>query len=376
MDRVDPEKYNLDFVKGTIYKDIRILGSNAYRDIKVSLTMGTSSDLIHYLKEYSKLLKGFNGNEQVEFLAKGIFSHVYIIKDHDGREIVIKRSHDGMIPLQLAKYFYAPIPRFLVGIFFSNFDITPISLRRDIYDYEKILKPFWGKKRLNIESSKFEQYLNMALFITDNFLPDFTAQEIHSKDFWRKLLSKPEHKKLTKLYKYLNSIETPELLIPEEERYVLYDRFSNSLQTIFIQEAMRGKEDVIPGKKMAFPFELIANGYIPKEMPKLMIEHILRSIESFVIQINKYLVPKLPDFRPLDAYKVFPPTPCEFLFAETANLVAYKNKNNKLRIVLVDTHILHDPEGDIMYRWVERRSWISLFLNLRFWIRKALDYSK
>ena len=373
MSIYDPRTCNLDFTKNTVYKDVRKLGGNAYRDIKMSLTLGTSSDLVYYLKKSSNLLKNYNGNEIVEFLAKGMFSYVYLIKDHDGREIVVKRSHDGWLPLQLGKYIFISIPRFFVRLFFPDFDITPKSLKRDVYDYEKILSPYWSKNRVKLEGKKFKPYLNMALFMVDNFLPEFKTEDLYSKKFWKNLLDKKTHHKLSKLQRYLRSIDTPRLLIPDEERYILYDAFSNSLQTIFIQEAMRGKEDVISGKRMAYPFELMSAGVIPNEMPKLMIEHILRAIEAFVKQLSYTDLPKVPDFRPLDAWKVFPPTPYEISFAETSNLVAYKRANGKINVALVDTHILHEPEGDIFYRWVERRTWISLFLNLRFWVRKALE---
>ncbi len=373
MKAYDPKNCDLTFTKNTIYKDIRNIGGNAFRDIKMSLTLGTSSDLVYYLKKKSKLLKNYDGNEVVEFLAKGMFSYVYLVKDHDGKEIVVKRSHDGWLPLQLGKYFFVSIPRFIVRLFFPAYDITPKSLKRDVYDYEKILKPFWSKKRVKLEGRKFKSYLNMALFMVDNFLPEFSTEDLYSKKFWKKFLSKKSHKKLGKLQSYLREIETPKLLIPDEERFIFYDAFSNSLQTIFIQGAMRGKKEVIPGKKMAYPFELMAAGFIPKEMPKLMIEHILRSIEAFVKQLNTTESPKVPDFRPLDSWKVFPPTPYEISFAETSNLVAYKKGDGKINIALVDTHLLHEPEGDVFYRWVEKRSWISLFLNLRFWVRKALE---
>jgi len=373
MSKYKPKTCDLNFTKNTVYKDVRKIGGNAFRDIKMSLTLGTSSDLVFYLKKKSKLLKNYEGNEIVEFLAKGMFSYVYLVKDHDGKEIVVKRSHDGWLPLQIGKYLFISIPRPLVRIFFPDYDITPKSLKRDVYDYEKIISPYWGNKRVKLEGRKFKPYLNMALFMVDNFLPEFTIDDIYSKKFWKGLLGKKRHNKLSKLQDYLRSIETPKLLIPDEERYIFYDAFSDSLQTIFIQEAMRGKKEVISGRRMAYPFELMAAGVIPEEMPKIMIEHILRAIEAFVKQLKTTELPKVPDFRPLDAWKVFPPTPYEISFAETSNLVAYVKKNEKINIALVDTHILHEPEGDIIYRWVERRTWISLFLNLRFWIRKALE---
>ncbi len=173
---------------------------------------------------------------------------------------------------------------------------------------------------------------------------------------------------------YLRKIKTPRMLIPQEERFILFDSFTNSLQTVFIQEAMRGKKDVIPGQKMAFPFELIAKGFIPPEMPKLMIEHILRSIESFVKQLDfKSKVKKVPDFRPLESWKVYPPTPYEMYFAETNNIVVFMGDDGRIKVSFVDTHLLLEPEDNSIYRWIESRYWMSLFLNLRFWIRKSLN---
>jgi hypothetical protein len=370
----DPKTCDLSFTKGTIYKDMRKLGGNAYRDVKMSLSLGTSSDLVHYLKKSSKLLKGFEGNEIVEPLAVGMFSYVYILQNDKGDEIVVKRSHDGWVPGQLSRTFFVPMPRLFVKLFFHDYDITPRSLERDVYDYEKILRPFWGKKRDKLEGRNFKPYLNMALHMVDRFLPDFSVDDLYSKKFWKKMLGKKTHKNLATLQKYLRSVHTPKLLMPEEERYVFYDAFSNSLQTIFIQRAVRGKKDIIPGKKMAYPYEMIAAGVVPKEMPKLMIEHILRSMECFVKQLDyKEELPKVPDFRPVDGWKVFPPTPYEVYFAETGNLVACFTGEGKLSLCYVDTHVLHEPEGDTTYRWLERRCWISMFLNLRFWIRKALD---
>jgi hypothetical protein len=374
--KFNPQKCNLQFTKGTVYKDLRKLGVNAYRDIKMSLTLGTSSDLIYYLKQYSKLLSKFDGNEIVEPLAKGTFSYVYLVKDQDGTEIVVKRSHDGWLPLQVARYLFVPIPRFFINFFFNDYEISPRSLKRDVYDYEKIIKPFWGKGRDKLEGRKFMPYLNMALYMVDRFLPEIKVKDLYSKRFWNKMLKQKRHVNLTKLQKYLRSIQTPELLVPKEERFILYDAFSDSLQTIFIQDAVRGKRDVIPGKRMAYPYELIAAGVIPKEMPKLMIEHILRSMESFVKQLeNKKNIPKVPDFRPIDSWKIFPPTPYEVYFAETGNLVVCKKEKN-INVSLVDTHVLHEPEGDLTYRWIEIRCWMSLFLNLRFWVRKALEEMK
>lgn len=365
---------NLNFTYGTVYKDLRNLGGNAYRDIKMSLTLGTSSDLVYYLKKHSKLLKGLNGDEVIEPLFKGTFSSVYLLRDHKGRELVVKRSHDGWLPLQVAGTLYIPIPDLIIGIFFDDFRVNPISLKRDVYDYEKIIKPFWGERRVKLESRKFSPYLNMGLHMVDYFLPDFSISDIYSKVFWKKLLSQKRHKNLAKLESYIKSIKNQKSLIPEEERYILSDAFSNSLQTIFIQQAVRGKKEIIRGKRMAFPFELLAEGVIPREMPKYMIEHILRAIESFVNQFDyRGVVKKVPDFRPLDNYKVFPPTPYEIYFAETNNLVVSRQERGKIDIKLVDTHLLLEPEGNIIYRWVERRYWVSLFLNLRFWIKKALD---
>ncbi|MBN2015825.1 hypothetical protein JW766_03250 [Candidatus Dojkabacteria bacterium] len=374
MSKYIPETCDLKFTRDTVYKDLRKLGGNAFRDIKMSLSLGTTSDLVYYLKDHSKLLKGHTGDEIVEPLAQGSFSFVYLIKDHNGSEIVVKRSHDGWVPFQVGEYVYVPAPRSLVKFFFPDYDITPRSLKRDVYDYEEILKKFWGDERVKLEGEKFMPYLNMALHMVDMFLPEFTVHDIYSQKFWAKLLKKERHSKLLHLQKYLRNIETPALLIPKEERFIFYDAFSDSLQTVFIQEAMKGKEDIIPGKKMAFPFELISSGVIPKEMPKLMIEHILRAIECFVKQLERETpIPKVPDFRPLESWKIFPPTAYEIYFAETSNLVVYKGKNGRLNIGLVDTHVLHEPDGDLIYRWVERRCWISMFLNLRFWVRKALE---
>jgi hypothetical protein len=372
----DPLQFDLNFLKGTVYKDLRKIGVNAYRDIKMSLTLGTSSDLIYYLKDHSKLLKNFNGNELVEILNKGMFSYVYLIKDHGGREIVVKRSHDGWIPLQVFRDFYISIPRSLIGMFFSNYGIGEASLKRDVYDYEKIIKPYWGSKRAKLEGRKFMPYLNMALYMVDHFLPEFRVSDIYEKKFWKNLLRKKRHKNLTKLQKYLRRIKIQKNLIPNEERFVLYDAFSKSLQTVFIQEAMVGRSEVIPDKRMAFPFELISSGVIPKEMPKHMIEHLLRSIESFVSQIDaKCEIKKVPDFRPVDAWKIMPPTPYEMYIAETNNIVVNKGKSGELKVSLVDTHYLLESEGNMIYKWTERRYWVSMFLNLRFWIRKALEFA-
>jgi hypothetical protein len=368
------EKVSLKFTEGTVYKDLRYVGGNAYRDIKMSLSLGTSSDLIYYLKKHSKLLKGFTGNEIVEQLAKGTFSYVYIIRNKNGKEVVVKRSHDGWIPFQMGKYFFLSVPRGLVKIVVPDFDINPKSLKRDVYDYEKILRPFWGDKRVSIESKKFEPYLNMALHMVDRFLPEFSTSDLYSKTFWKKFFGLPRHKQLIIFKKYLKRIPSPNLLIPEEERYILFDSFSQTLQTVFIQEAMRGEKDVIIGKDMAYPHELISHGVIPPEMPRIMIEYILRTFESFYEQLDyKDRPKKIPDFRPVESWKVFPPTPYEIYFAETGNLVAYRKESGKINVALVDTHMLHDPEEDISYRWVEKRAWISMFLNLRFWVRKALE---
>lgn len=371
----DPLTCDISFTKGTVYKDVRELGGNAYRDLKMSLSLGTSSDLAYYLKPHSKLLENCEGNEIVEELAKGAYSQVYLVKDGDDKELVIKRSHDGLIPIQAARHLFINVPRFVVKFFVSHYDITPESLEVDVYDYEKILKPFWGKKRRKIEGDMFMPYLNMALHLVDQFVPDITEKELYSKEFWKKMLSQKKHKNLEKLQNYLGKQPTPKILIPDEERYVLFDSFSNSLQTIFIQEAMRREDEVVPGKKMAYPFELISEGVIPPEMPEVMIEHILRSFETFVEQLSyeDQVSPRIPDFRPINSWKVFPPTPYEIYFAETSNLVAYKQKDGKVNVALVDTHRLHEPEGDLSYRWVETRCWMSLFLNLRFWVRNALE---
>ena len=374
--KYNPANCNLDFVKGSLYKDLRNIGGNAYRDIKMSLTLGTSSDLVYYLKEHSKLFKNLDGDEIVEPITKGMFSEVYLIKDRNGSELVVKRSHDGMLPLQIGRSFYFPVPRFVVDIFFQDYDIGPNSLKRDVYEYSELIQPFLGTGRAKLESKKFQPYLNMALHMVDKFLPQFTLKDIYSQDFWNELLTQEPHKKLSKLKSNFKSITTPRRLIPLEERYILYDSFSDSLQTIFVQDAMRGEKEIIPGKKMAYPFELISHGFIPKEMPKLMVEHLLRKCEMFVHQLReKAEIPRVPDMRPLDSWKVFPPTPYEIYIAETSNLVAYLDKQGKLKISYVDTHVLHEPEGALTYRWVERRCWISTFLNLRFWVRKALESS-
>ncbi|MBU0975972.1 hypothetical protein KJ918_04180 [Patescibacteria group bacterium] len=374
MGNKELENSNLKFTEGTVYKDLREAGGNAYRDIKMSLSLGTSSDLIYYLKKHSKLLCGFSGNEVVEELAKGTFSQVYIVKSGNGKEVVVKRSHDGWIPFQMGRYFFISVPRGLVKLAVHNFDITAKSLKRDVYDYEKILRPFWGDKRASIESAKFEPFLNMALHMVDQFLPEFSTKDLYSKKFWHKFFKLKRHKDLRTFKKYLKDVANPILLIPGEERYIFFDSFSQTLQTVFLQEAMRGEEDIIIGKDMAYPYELISHGVIPKEMPRIMIEHILRTFESFYEQLDcKNHPQKIPDFRPVESWKVFPPTPYEIYFAETGNLVAYKQNNGKVNVALVDTHMLHDPEEDISFRWVEKRAWISMFLNLRFWVRKALE---
>jgi hypothetical protein len=374
--KFDPKTCDLSFARNTVYTDIRNLGGNVYRDIKMSLMLGTSSDLIYHLKKYSNLLAHHSGNEVVELLAKGMFSSVYLVKDQSGEELVVKRSHDGWMPLQVFQKLFIPIPRPLVGLFFSNYGVSPDSLKRDVYDYEKILRPFWGEGRAHLEGKEFMPYLNMALYMVDHFLPVFSIKDIYSHDFWNGLLNQKEHKKIGNVLKYLKSIPTQKRLIPEEERYILYDTFSHSLQTIIIQEAIRGRKEVIPGHLMAYPCELIAAGVIPYEMPKLMIEHILRAIESFVKQLDQQeVIQKIPDYRPIEVWKIFPPTPYELCFAETNNIVVYKKRDGKLNVTFVDTHLLLEPEGSVFYKWVEIRFWISIFLNLRFWLRKALDYS-
>ncbi len=376
MSNFNPKTCDLNFLKGTVYKDMRKIGGNAFRDIKMSLDLGTSSDLIYYLKSHSKLLKNLSGNETAEFIAKGGFSCVYLIKDGDENQVVVKRSHDGWAPLQVGKNIYLYFPIWMVEVFISNYRITDESLHRDVYDYEELLKPCWGKDRVKIESKEFSRYLNMALYMVDHFLPDFSIKNIYSQEFWDKLLERKIHKNFDKLKKYLKNTKTEVSLVPEEERYILYDEFSSSLQTIFIQDAMRGKEEIIPGKKMAFPFELISKGVIPKEMPKIMIEHLLRTIEIFVEQINRDCdVKKVPDFRPLESWKAFPPTPSEMYIAETSNLVVNNNNGKDINVSLVDTHFMLEPKGNLLYRWTELRFWISLFLNIRFWVRKALEFS-
>jgi hypothetical protein len=366
---------DLQFTKGTVYQDMRSLGGNAFRDIKMSLSLGTTSDIVYYLKKYSKLLSGFNGNEKIIPIYQGTFSFVYLAHDHNQKELIIKRSHDGWVPAQLLKNLKVSLPQWVVGMLFQDIGVTQKSLLRDVYDYEKILYPFWGPKRSNITSESFIPYLNMALHLITNFLPLFTTRDLYDKSFWIKLLRQKEHKDLSKLVKYIESIKDQESLIPHEERYIFYDSFSHSLQNIFIQTAIKGKYDIIPGKKMAFPFELVAEGFIPKELSKGVIEHILRTMESFVTQLDSNNpLKKVPDFRPLMPWKVFPPTPCELYFAETNNLVCCKSeKSENIQIKLVDTHVLMEPEGNYIYRWNERRYWMSLFLNLRFWVKKALS---
>lgn len=372
--KADLQTCNLDFMKGTIYKDKRSLGENAFRDIKLSLMLGTAADLVHYLKKGSTLLKDFSGNEMVEDLFKGTFSVVYVTKDNNGKKLVIKRSHDGWLPLQFGKNFYVNIPRWFAKLFFADYDITEKSLQRDVYDYEKIVKPFWGKSRVKFTGEKFTPYLNMALHMDDHFLPEFEVEDIYTKKFWDKLLSRKRHKNLSAIRKYLRSVTEQDSLIPKEERFVLYDGFTNSLQTIFIQEAMFGEEELIPDRRMVFPFEMISNGVVPEEMPKLMLEHLLRTAESFVNQIdNDVPLKKVPDFRPLESWKVFPPTPYELFIAETNNLVVCKKKRDMIDVSLVDTHLLMEPEGNLIYRWTEKRYWVSLFMNIRFWVRKALS---
>jgi hypothetical protein len=370
----DPKNVSLSFTKGTLYQDMRFLGKNAYRDMKMSLIMGTSSDVVHYLKPHSKLLKPFNGNEEAELITKGIFSAVYIMKDHEGHELIVKRSHDGWIPIQLYRNVYLPMPHYVVQFFAPDYAISARSLRRDVYDYEEVLKPVWGPKRISITGSKMAPYLNMALHLVDNFIPLFEVNDLYKLRFWKRLLERKQHRSLSHIKRYLKSVPTQKSLIPNEERYIFYDRFSNSLQTIFLQEAMKGKKDVIPGKKMAYPFELVSKGYIPDEMPKVMIEHILRTMQSLVMQLKyKKQIPKVPDYRPLESFKIFAPTPFELFFAETPNLIAHKDSKGRLNVSYVDTHFLFEVEGNFTFRWTAKRYWMSLFLNLRFWIKKALS---
>jgi len=376
-ERPNPKKVSLAFTKRTLYQDMRFLGGNAYRDMKMSLMMGTSSDVVHYLKRHSKLLKPFDGNEEVEFITKGIFSAVYLIKDRKGHELIVKRSHDGLIPIQLYRNIYLPMPHFIAKFFAPDYAISDRSLKRDVYDYEEVLRPVWGPKRNSINGNKMIPYLNMALHLVDNFIPVFEVNELHTLRFWKKQLDKKMHSSLSLLKQYLKSIPTQRSLIPQEERYILYDKFSKSLQTIFLQEAMKGKIDVIPKQQMAYPFELVAKGVIPDEMPKVMIEHILRTIQSLVKQMKlKKRIPKVPDYRPLESFKVFAPTPAELFFAETPNLIAHIDSNGLLNVSFVDTHFLFDVEGVFTYRWAAKRYWMSLFLNLRFWVKKALDVAQ
>lgn len=374
MVKIDFKTCDLDFLKGTVYKDVRGVGETAYRDIKRSLKLGTISDLVYYLKKYSTLLKDFDGDETAEIIFQGMFSAVYLIKDKNGKRLVVKRSHDGLVPLtQITGNWYFFIPRFMVNLFFAEYDITPDSLKRDVYDYEKIVRPFYGPKRAKIESEKFIPYLNMALHMEDHFIPDFTIKDIYSKTFWQDYLHKKPHKKLKQLQKYLKSVETQDSLIPAEERFIVYDGYTKSLQSIFIQEAMIGEEEIVPKKRMAFPFQILAEGKVPTEMPKLMLELLLRAVESFVTQLDyDNELKKVPDLRPFENWKVFPPTPFEIYIAETNNVLAYRDKGGEFRMYFVDTHLLLEPEGNLMFRWVEARYWKSMFLNLRFWIRKAL----
>jgi len=77
----ETKKWDLSFLKNTIYKDKRDLNENALRDIKNSLKLGTSSDLSYYLKKDSKLLQPFNGNESVKRISQGVFADVWRMKN-------------------------------------------------------------------------------------------------------------------------------------------------------------------------------------------------------------------------------------------------------------------------------------------------------
>ncbi len=376
MSKKNLKKADLSFTKGTVYQDMRTLGDNAYQDIKMSLHMGTSSDIVHYFKDHSNLLKNFRGDEKVKKLFRGTFSEVYLLYDNNGYEVVVKRSHDGWVPCQAGRDSYVYLPRWCIDFVMKMHDIEPESLRRDVYDYEEIIKPHWGKSRTPLTDEKFQKFINMGLYMVYSFLPAFNTKDLYSEDFWNDLLNRKPHKRMSKINKYLGKTDPQEKLIPSEERFILYDKQTDSLQTIFLQKAMRGQKEIIPGKRMAFPFELVEAGNIPQAMPLVMIEHILRTIESFVTQLKSQKKnPKVTDFRPLEAWKVYPPTPIELYFGETSNLVAYSDKNSRLNISLVDTHLLLEPEGNMIYRWIEKRYWRSLFVNLRFWMRKALDYA-
>ena len=245
------------------------------------------------------------------------------------------------------------------------------SLKRDVHDYEDVIKPYWGKSRKTLHNDELSRYLRLALYMVDEYIPKFTADELHTKRFWNKLLEKDRHPLMDKLEEHIKKYKDKEL-IPEEERFVFYEKETNSLQTIFIQKASIGTEEILPDKYTAYPFELVAEGVIFDELPKLMLDHMITAVYAFVEQLNKFKMAKVPDYRPYEGWKLFPPSPYEMHLAETNNLMVYKSKKGDLFVKFIDTHILFDREANQIFKWIEKRYWISLFLNIRFWMKKII----
>ena len=376
--KLDSKNCDLSFTKGTVYEDMRHLNGNAFVDIKMSLNMGTSSEIIYYLKKNSKLLQSCTGDEPVRAINKGVFSQVYLLEREDEEDLIVKKSHDEAIPFSIGKTSYIKLPRFIVNLVYDDYDIGPRSLKRDIDDYEKVIKPFWGPDRKDLEGEYFRKYINLILHMVDDYLPDFETEDIYNPNFWNRILKKDDHPKLDLFIKELKKYKGMESLIPKEERYIFYDSKSNSLQTIFLQEAKNGTEEILPGKKMAYPYQLVSEGVIFSEMPRHMIDHFIRVIDTFIIELrdDKYKIAKVPDYRPHEAWKVLPPSPVHQYLSETSNLVAHKDEEGQLNVTFVDTHILLEKITNTTFLWVQKRYWESLFMNLRFWFKKILEKAK
>jgi len=370
----ETKKWDLSFLKNTIYKDKRDLNENALRDIKNSLKLGTSSDLSYYLKKDSKLLQPFNGNESVKRISQGVFADVWRMKNKNGNELIIKTSHDNFIPIEVFNRFRIQVPLFFVNFVFDDYEICVDSLKRDVYDYENFFKPFWGDNRRNVLD---ENYVNFACNMVDNYVPSFKKEDLSQKTFWDNLIYGKKNPKTLKIIKYFKSLKASSQLIPKEERYVLYDNKFDKLRTIFLQESMIGKDEILPDRYVAYPWELVLEGLIFEEMPMLMLEHFFTTIEAFYYQIKNNIIPmKCPDYRPTEMWKALPPASPQFFVAETNNLVVSKDQTGLLHITYIDTHILYDTETNQIYKWVENRYWSSVFLNIRFWMRKVIDRVK
>ena len=376
-EKFDPKTCDLSFLKGTVYQDMRFLKENSFPDIKMSLSLGTCSDMVFYLKKYSNLLRNFNGNESVKPLSEGIFSSVYYLKSDKGNSLVLKKSHDGWIPFRIFQGFDIPLPRWLIGYFYDDYEISPDSLLRDVYDYEKVIRPFWGKDRVSVFSPEIRKFINLVLHLVDSNLPKFSVSDLHTLKFWDDMLKKDEHELLDKFVLQMKRQAVQKSLIPEEERFIFYDPKSKLLQSIFIQEAKKGEDEILPDKFMVFPFQLVAEGIIPEELPVSMIDQFIRVPYSFYEQLKASVeIAKVPDYRPHEGWKLFPPSPVELYVSETNNLVVYKNSKGNFEVSFVDTQILMEHKSNQIYEWLEKRFWNSLFLNLRFWARNILKQIK